>query len=251
LTDLFASRASLLAAACDRDLGDPDLWVEPDGYPESLALCIIDSIYSTGAHYTSVRNVIDRYRAYRSDQGGEPNTDGVEQLLKTIEDLGGPDPWAASIGNRRPTSTAANAPLKAEAIHQVATTLGRLGIKSADDLRVAARDEALIAAKAAWIKVPGQRSGITWEYALMLARIPGVKAAGAGSDGGELPRSAQHRHIERAVFQSVQSPVPGELFRCARMARRVCYCPRVDQLIYESRYGIRFRLGIGDHGWPG
>ncbi len=176
MTDLFARRASLLAAACDRDLGDPDLWFEPDGYPESLALCIIDSIYSTGAHYTSVRNVIDRYRAYRSDQGGEPNTDGVEELLKTIEDLEGPDPWATRIGNRRPTSTAVNAPLKAEAIHKVATALGRLGIKSADDLRVAARDEAFVAAKAAWIKVPGQRSGITWEYALMLARIPGVKA---------------------------------------------------------------------------
>ena len=35
----------MLAAACERDLGNPDLWFEPDGYPHPLALCIIDSIY--------------------------------------------------------------------------------------------------------------------------------------------------------------------------------------------------------------
>src|SRR5215475_13009414 len=47
-----------LCDACPPDLGNPDLWFEPDGYPDSLALCIIDSIYSTGAHYSSVVNVV-------------------------------------------------------------------------------------------------------------------------------------------------------------------------------------------------
>jgi len=41
----------------------------PDGYPDSLALCIIDSIYSTGARYSSVVNVVGRYRDYRTGQG--------------------------------------------------------------------------------------------------------------------------------------------------------------------------------------
>lgn len=30
--------------------------------------------------------------------------------------------------------------------------------------------------KRAWVSLPGQRSGITWNYFLMLAGIPGVKA---------------------------------------------------------------------------
>ncbi len=107
-------RVRMLVAACERDLGNPDLWFRPDGYPGSLALCIIDSIYSTGAHYSSVRNVIERYRAYRAERGGNGDTDGIDDLHATIKDLGGPDRWATAIGNRRPTSTAANAPLKSE-----------------------------------------------------------------------------------------------------------------------------------------
>jgi hypothetical protein len=152
------------------------LWFEPDGYPSSLALCIIDSIYSTGAHYSSVRKIVDRYRSYRVQQGGNADTDGVDELRATIDELGGPDPWATTIGNRRPTSTRDNAPLKSVAVAEIVDAFSSLGINTAADLRAAATDRALGAAKDAWRSVPGQRSGITWEYALMLARVPGVKA---------------------------------------------------------------------------
>ncbi len=63
-------RVDLLAKRCDSDLGDPDLWFRPDGYPHSLALCIIDSIASTGAHYNSVKNLLRHYIEYRQAQGG-------------------------------------------------------------------------------------------------------------------------------------------------------------------------------------
>src|SRR5262245_4200794 len=112
-----------LRDACQRDLGDPDLWFEPDGYRDSLALCIIDSIYSTGAHYSSVVNVVRRYRDDRAKRGGNADTDGTSELLAHISALGGPDAWASEIGNRRPTSTASGAPLKAEAIRQIAAKL--------------------------------------------------------------------------------------------------------------------------------
>jgi hypothetical protein len=55
-----SSEVTALAAACERDLGNPALRFEPDGYPSSLALCIIDSIYSTGAHHSSVRKIVGR-----------------------------------------------------------------------------------------------------------------------------------------------------------------------------------------------
>ncbi|MGY4653768.1 heme peroxidase [Mycobacterium sp. URHB0021] len=166
-----------LRIACNRDLGDPDLWFEPDGYRGSLALCVIDSIYSTGAHYSSAVNVVRRYRDYRAKQGGDANADGTSELLTTIDELGGADYWASRIGNRRPTSTAKGAPLKAEAILQVAEALSNLSIHSADELRAAAANvNSLRSAKRAWTATPGQRSGLTWEYALMLAGVPGVKA---------------------------------------------------------------------------
>lgn len=182
-----------LMVACDRDLGDPTLWYQPDGYRDSLALCIIDAIYSTGAHYSSVVNIVNRYRVHRSSQGANADVDGAVELLAHIDELGGADQWASQIGNRRPTSTSKGAPLKAEAIRQVAEGLVKIGIRTAADLR-AADDPALGDAKRVWISVPGQRSGVTWEYALMLAGVPGVKA---------------DRMIVRYVAKAIGVPVAG------------------------------------------
>jgi hypothetical protein len=53
----------------------------------------------------------------------------------------------------------------------------REDIRTTNDLRVAAKtDHALEAAKRAGRAAPGQRSGITRDYALMLAQVPRVKA---------------------------------------------------------------------------
>lgn len=167
----------LLRRACERDLGDPSLWFHPSGYPDSLALCVIDAIYSTGARYVTVEKIVGRYRDYRAAQGGDADTDGLPELLDNIRAVGGPDPWASQIGNRRPTSSAANAPLKSVAITAVAEQLVALGIRTTEDLRaVADDDERREPASAAWRAAPGQRSGVTWDYALKLAQIPGAKA---------------------------------------------------------------------------
>jgi hypothetical protein len=48
----------------------------PKSYPGSLALCVVDSVQSTGVTYSSVEKVVARYRAYRRDRDGDPNTDG-------------------------------------------------------------------------------------------------------------------------------------------------------------------------------
>ncbi|MGV0735950.1 heme peroxidase [Mycobacterium syngnathidarum] len=173
----MSSEAEKLYHACLRDLGDAQRWFSPPGYPDSLALCVIDSIYSTGARYVTVEKVIARYRGYRAGQGGNAETDGATELLENIAELGGPDAWASRIGNRRPTSTVLGAPLKSVAVAQAAEALVALGIRTTSELRAVVEDESRCeAAKAAWCAVPGQRSGITWEYAQILAKIPGVKA---------------------------------------------------------------------------
>lgn len=75
-----AEQLQTLVVACEQFRGA----TAPDGYPDGLALCVIDSVQSTGVTYSSVENVIARYRAYRRDQGGDPNRDGVRDLLATI-----------------------------------------------------------------------------------------------------------------------------------------------------------------------
>ncbi|MGX9672378.1 heme peroxidase [Mycobacterium sp. HM-7] len=164
-----------LRAACERDLGDPVDWPAPVGYPDSLALCIIDAIYAPGARHLTVDKIIERYRSYRAGQGGDADTDGAPELLANVEALGGPQQWAAQIGNRRPTSTAKDAPLRSLALTEVAQSLVALGIRTTEDLRVISADPELASqARRVWCAVPGQRSGFTWRFLLMLAQVPGT-----------------------------------------------------------------------------
>lgn len=166
-----------LLAACEV-LGSPERWFRPDGYRDGLALCIIDSIQSTGSHYNSVRNVVGRYRKHRGDAAG---TDGTAELLATFDVLGGVDGWASEIGNQKPASTRKGAALKAAVIQQIARNLHDDGVRTAADLRdrgalEPGNDDQRLAAKKLWTSVEAQSSGITWNYALMLAGLPGVKA---------------------------------------------------------------------------
>ncbi|WP_284227675.1 hypothetical protein [Mycobacterium antarcticum] len=145
----------------------------PMGYRKSLALCIVDSVQSTGVTYSSVEKVVARYRAHRLDRGGDPNTDGTVELLATFTETDGPDGWAEKIGTRNRTSTRGGV-LKAEAIRDAAAVLDGMGITTAASLRdadAARRKEA----ESSWCAVTGQRSGITWRYLLMLDGVPGVK----------------------------------------------------------------------------
>lgn len=148
----------------------------PKGYRNGLALCVVDSIQSTGVRYAAVKKVVGRYVDYREKQKANAYTDGTAELLATFEATGSPEAWAAEIGNGHRTSTRAGAPLKAVAIRDAAEVLDGMGITTAQDLRDAADDEARYAeARRAWCGVVGQRSGITWRYAGMLAGVDGVK----------------------------------------------------------------------------
>lgn len=164
-------------AACRELLGSPDQWRTPTGYPQSVALCIINSIQSTGPRFTSVLNVVDRYRSYRASQGADAEVDGVLALIDSFSDLDGVEGWAAQIGNQHRTYQKKTAPLKAQAILQAATKLASQGIDSMQDLQGALGDDARrTSLKASWLDVVSQSSGITWDYFLMLVGEDGVKA---------------------------------------------------------------------------
>lgn len=150
--------------------------VDPPGHRSSLALCVIESIQSTGVRFTSVVQVLNRYRAARTARGADARIDGSPELLASYEVAGGVDGWAASIGTGNRISTQPGAPLKAAAIRDAAQALVAAGINTAEDLRSALTDDHRSEAmEKAWRAVPGQRSGVTWHYLLMLAGVPGVK----------------------------------------------------------------------------
>lgn len=160
-----------LVKYCEDNLGDKTLWQTPEGYPDSLALCIIDSLYSTGSHYTSVVNVITKYKTT------EGTSHGAQDLLDSIEEAGGPRGWAENVvGNLKPAHTKAHAPLKAEIIERAAQLMVDLGIDTVEELRTvveASPQENPV--HTGWKKLPSQSSGVTYNYLLILAGMPSVK----------------------------------------------------------------------------
>jgi hypothetical protein len=163
----------LLVARCEGELGPPASWPVPDGYRDSLALCILDAVWSIGVRYRSVENVVDTYRRLREQDGALPNLDDAAALVDLIERLGGPAAFADAVGNRQRTSTC-NGVLKAEAVSLAAQALVAAVVDAAWQLREADSDQ-LGRAKSQWRRVPGQRSGVSWRYLLLLTGRQEVK----------------------------------------------------------------------------
>lgn len=143
-------------------LGGPSTWRRPPGYPDSLALCLLDSIWSLGANYDHhVVPVLNRYREFR---GGHADRDTATDLVGAAEACGGPAAFAQVLRNRQLTSTRKGV-LKAQAVMEAARMLSRAGIETPAALQANADEVA-----AHWRQIPGQRSSATgWRYLLLLA----------------------------------------------------------------------------------
>ena len=126
-----------------------------------------------GSRYGGVVNVLNSYRGSRRETGGEPSTDGPTELLAVIGAAGGPKGWADSLGNHQLTSTRSGI-LKAQAVEQAATGLQQRGVERPHDLAGLSPDR-LDELKGTWRAIPGQRSGISWRYLLLLIGMPEVK----------------------------------------------------------------------------
>jgi hypothetical protein len=159
-------------------LGDPAEWKMPDGYKNSLALCVMDSIWSIGIKYQTVVRVLDRYleqRGFGGIRDAQKCADGPSDFLEWVKGLNAHEKAADEVSlrlkNGNKTSSAHNAVLKSEAVIQACQILQSMNVESTFDL-ISRIDEV----KPHWLyEVPGQRSGISWRYLLMLSGSPGVK----------------------------------------------------------------------------
>lgn len=169
----------LLRDRITEELGtDPESWYRPDGY-QSVALAILDSIYSTGHVYQGVINLIDRYCELRRKEEANPKIDTATDLIEAFERWGGVEGFALKTKNRWRTSSSLQAPYKAYAALEAAKILAAHSIETASDVvdrltERESREHSDIAKE--WLAITGQSSGLTWNYFLMLLGIPGVKA---------------------------------------------------------------------------
>lgn len=173
--DGVAAEAEKLIEECRAIFGDPSTWITADGYPGSLALCIMYSLWSTGPSYGAVQNVVARYTAHRQLNGHDASQDGTEELLRVFKDEGG-EGFAEMVKNHNRAHARPDAPLKADVIYRAALALDGMGIRTMDDLHAQyAADEHLTNLKKAWLRLPSQSSGVTFNYLLILAGYPSVK----------------------------------------------------------------------------
>lgn len=235
----------LLVEACTSDLGSPDKWITPGGYPGSIALCIVDAVFSINARYKGVTNVINRYRNLREKEHAAPDADGVTELLKTFEGVGGAKGWAELVRNRGRTSTR-NGILKAEAVLHEAQILDACGIRTIADFHKAVLDERLGDIERAWRTVKGQGPGTSWGYVPILARPqaecgapPEVIQRYARAVIGVKPDRMIKRYVAKAITVdegSVSNTKAGNLVKAAA-SKMTCDVFNLDHVIwrYQSK----------------
>jgi hypothetical protein len=172
-TDIDSVVRACRAVLADAGAGAGAIEVDEEYFYASLPLCVIDSVFSIGVRYESVRNVLDRYcRRFglprQSPTRSAPpreQQESVTDFLARVSKMDADTLVTDVFGNRQRTSTR-NGILKAEAVVQFAGALAHNGIEHLQDV-LEARD--LTAVERDVRRIPGQSSGISWRYFLMLA----------------------------------------------------------------------------------
>ena len=171
------------------DTGLKPLPLPKEFFYASLPLCVIDAVFSIGVTYTSTRNTVIRF-AERQGWALGPVRDrarGEKTLSDLLACFSGLSPEAAAdqlFGNRQRTSTQSGI-LKAEAVQRFALALQEVGIEDFADLT----EERLVAAESSVRQIPGQKSGISFDYFRMLA--------------GDDDRIKPDRMVQRVIAEAI------------------------------------------------
>lgn len=175
----------------------------------SLPLCVIDAVFSIGVRYTSTQRVVENFcdhtewvRYATSRDGRRVGTNGIAELVAIFDKFGCEEMARSVFGNRQRTSSRSGI-LKSEAVHLFCQALTMAGIGTFADLSTDRREfaEAMI------LGLPGQSSGIAFDYFMMLA----------GDDNLVKP----DRMVQRFVGQALLMPTVPQPRQAAILVRLV------------------------------
>lgn len=160
-----------------QDLGTASL--SPEYYYHSLPLCIIDAVFSIGVRYICAQRAVDswcgahepRWTKFRCDD--QPSK-SVSDLISEIGVLTGLELSNRFFGGNKQRTSTRNGILKADAVKRFASALVDAEIEDFHDVLDVQK---VTRARTAIMTIPGQRSGISFDYFRMLAGDDGfVKA---------------------------------------------------------------------------
>ena len=205
------SNPVVLLADHVEDIGLLPVGVSEEYRYASLPLCVIDAVFSIGVRYTSTQAAVarfcdntgwPRFAASRDERGA-----GSHSLSDLLDLYDGLTPEAAAetlFGNRQRTSTTSGI-LKGEAVKLFAEALLRCEIDSFTDIT----PDRLELAEAIILGLPGQGSGIAFDYFRMLA----------GDDDIIKPDRMIQRFVARALGTAAE-PEPRQAAVLVRLAAR-------------------------------
>ncbi|MFW5848050.1 MAG: hypothetical protein ACOCVF_03970 [bacterium] len=132
--------------------------------PKSLVIGVIDSVFSIGVKYESTINVVERFSKYVGINI-EKDEYTLEEFLESFGDYSYEKLANDVFKNRQRTSTR-NGILKAEAVVHYINILHDNNINTTKDLLEYKHIDKV---KNEIIKIPGQKSGISFAYLMMLS----------------------------------------------------------------------------------
>jgi hypothetical protein len=165
----------------------------------SLPLCVVDAVFSIGVRYTSTQKVVSNLceyagwtRFFASREARGAGEYGIGDLNSMFDKFGA-EGMAESVFQNRQRTSSRSGILKAEAVLLYCRTLIKAGINDFPDLDAERREYA----EAIILGLPGQSSGIAFDYFMMLA----------GDDNLIKPDRMVQRYVAHALdLDSVPQP---------------------------------------------
>lgn len=182
--------ASLTADAIRREIDLANAKLRVEHYYSCLPLCIIDSVFSIGVNYEGTRRTVRRWCEAQEPQWplDRRETDveyTVSEFVGALHSSSVEHLAERTFENRQRTSSKSGI-LKAEAVLKFAEALKSVGIETLNDV---GSDEKVAKAEKLIRQIPGQGSGISFSYFMLLA----------GSDDEVKPDRMIIRFVARAI----------------------------------------------------
>jgi len=159
---------------CDQVLDLNNARLSDEYFYQSLSLCVIDAVYSTGVRYEAVRQVVHKYCAYfslrrvrenRSSIPPKETQESTADFLRKMHDSGIEKFTREIFCNKQRTSTR-NGILKSEAVFKFAMILKKYDINYLQDVSKIISDASF---EREVKSIPGQRTGTSLRYFFMLS----------------------------------------------------------------------------------
>lgn len=163
-----------IADHCKRVLDLANAKLSEEFFYNSLALCVIDAVFSLGISYTATRNVVKNFcsklkiKMFRHHGSKYPKIESqfsMEALLSLYQDHSFEELADIIFKNHNRTSPR-NGILKSEAVFRFASVLHTFGVNYFQDIPLVIESSNF---ESSIRKIPGQSSGLSTKYFYMLA----------------------------------------------------------------------------------